>query len=104
MQIPFKVVSRHPDRNSIEYLDMPEQMKEQNLIINTTPLGMFPGKKYCPDIPYEVLTSGDILFDLIYNPAETLFLKLGRDAGCKTKNGLEMLQMQAEKSWEIWNS
>ena len=65
---------------------------------------MFPNEKYCPDIPYEVLTLDDILFDLIYNPAETLFLKTGKGFGCKTKNGLEMLELQAEKSWEIWNS
>lgn len=104
LQIPFTVVSRNPDENSITYFDMANHMKERNLIINTTPLGMYPDEKHCPDIPYELLTPNDILFDLIYNPSETLFLKLGRDWGCKTKNGLEMLQLQAEKSWEIWNS
>jgi shikimate dehydrogenase len=78
-------------------------MNESKIIINTTPLGMFPYIGSCPMIPYERLTASHFLFDLIYNPEETLFLKKGREAHAKTKNGLEMLKLQAEKSWEIWN-
>jgi shikimate dehydrogenase len=78
-------------------------MKEYLLIINTTPVGMFPKADAAPKIPYQSLTPKHFLFDLIYNPTETLFLKNGKEKGAKTKNGLEMLELQAEKSWEIWN-
>jgi shikimate 5-dehydrogenase len=74
------------------------------IIINCTPLGMFPNVDECPPLPFEYLTPSHLLFDLIYNPNETLFLQKGKSQGAKTKNGLEMLQLQAEKSWEIWNS
>jgi shikimate dehydrogenase len=74
------------------------------LIINTTPLGMFPNVNDCPDIPYEFLTSKHLLYDLTYNPEESLFLKKGKEKGAQIKNGLEMLHLQAEKAWEIWNS
>ena len=79
-------------------------MKSENLFINTTPLGMFPDVSSAPEIPYELLSENNFLFDLVYNPEETEFLKLGKLRGTKTKNGLEMLQLQAKKSWEIWNS
>ncbi len=104
LQIPFKVVSRKTFAHTIAYSNIATYMKEQNLFVNTTPLGMYPDETQCPEIPYNKLTANDILFDLIYNPAETLFLKFGRNAGCKTQNGAEMLQLQAEKSWDIWNA
>ncbi|HYH55260.1 MAG TPA: shikimate dehydrogenase, partial [Anseongella sp.] len=74
------------------------------LIINCTPLGPWPDVDQCPGIPYAELSERNLLFDLVYNPEETLFLKKGRERGAVTKNGLEMLRLQAEKSWEIWTS
>jgi len=73
-------------------------------IINTTPVGMFPNVNECPGIPYECLSSQHLVYDLIYNPEETLFLKKAKEQGATTINGLSMLHLQAEKSWEIWNS
>ncbi|MBN2614463.1 MAG: shikimate dehydrogenase [Bacteroidales bacterium] len=81
----------------------PKLMQEYELIINTTPLGMHPNEDTYPDILYDKLTENHILFDLVYNPEETLFLKKGKEKGAKTKNGLEMLYVQAEESWKIWN-
>lgn len=74
------------------------------LIVNTTPLGMFPDTDEFPPVPYEGLSDRHFLYDLIYNPAETIFLRKGREKGAQTGNGLLMLQLQAEKSWMIWNS
>ena len=74
------------------------------MIVNTTPLGMYPHMDECPDIPYRVLSKNHICYDLIYNPDETLFLKNAREQGAVTKNGLEMLLLQAFKSYEIWNN
>ncbi len=102
--LPFVKVSREAKQNCIRYEEIAMRMKEANLFINTTPVGMFPNQNDCPNIPYEKLSSKDFLFDLIYNPAETEFLKHGKLQGARTKGGLEMLQLQAEKSWEIWNS
>ncbi len=79
-------------------------MKEYLIIINATPLVTFPKVDTCPDIPYQSITSDHVLFDLVYNPEETLFLKKGKAQGAKTKNGLEMLHLQALKAWDIWNS
>ena len=102
LNIAHKTVSRN---GLFNYLDISIQDIEFNtLIINTTPLGMSPEIKNYPKIPYEGLTEKHLLFDLIYNPSETLFLKYGRAYKCLTKNGLEMLQIQAEVSWNIWNS
>ena len=81
-----------------------EVMNEHLIIVNATPLGTFPQVNTCPDIPYPLITGDHILYDLVYNPAETLFLKNGQKQGAKTKNGLEMLHLQALRSWEIWNS
>ncbi len=72
-------------------------------IINTTPVGTFPNVMECPKIPYDCITSQHMVYDLIYNPEETLFLKKAKERGATTINGLSMLQLQAEKSWEIWN-
>ncbi len=79
-------------------------LKEHLIIINATPLGTFPKVDICPSIPYESITADHVLFDLVYNPEQTLFLKKGHEQGAVTKNGLEMLHLQAIKAWEIWNS
>lgn len=91
--------------NEIRYSDITKELiGECLLIINATPLGTFPKVDTCPDIPYEFITSKHVLFDLVYNPEETLFLKKGKEQGANGKNGLQMLHLQAEKAWEIWNS
>lgn len=81
----------------------PEIMKEYTVIVNCTPVGMYPNESNCPDIPYELLNANHLLYDLIYNPDQTLFLKKGAEQGAATKNGLEMLLLQAFAAWEIWN-
>ena len=105
LNIDFRHVSRTPeDENTLSYEQLNEDIiSEHKLIINTTPLGMYPKTDACPDIPYEALTPGHLLYDLVYNPEETLFLKKGKEKGAKTKNGLEMLHLQAEEAWRIWN-
>jgi len=81
----------------------PEVMDEYKVIINCTPVGMYPLVDNCPNIPYELLTPQHLLYDLLYNPDETLFMKKGAEQGAVVKNGLEMLLLQAFASWEIWN-
>jgi shikimate dehydrogenase len=78
-------------------------MTHHQLIINTTPLGMSPNPDACPNIPYELISREHYLFDLIYNPVKTLFLQHGERQGANINNGLEMLKLQADRSWEIWN-
>ena len=105
LDISYKLVSGRAIGKQLKYKQITsEVMKERLLIINTTPLGTAPNIEECPDIPYELLTSKHLLYDLVYNPAETEFLKRGKEQGSGIKNGLEMLELQAEKSWEIWNS
>ncbi|WP_411274593.1 shikimate dehydrogenase family protein [Daejeonella sp.] len=105
LNISYRLVSRSAIGKQLSYKQLTtDVMKERLLIINTTPLGTAPTIEECPVIPYEMLTSGHLLYDLVYNPAETEFLKRGREKGASIKNGLEMLHLQAEKSWEIWNS
>ncbi len=105
LNIDFIFVSRNPTDNQISYNDLTsEVIKKHQLIINCTPLGTHPNVENCPEIPYEFLTASHFLYDLIYNPSETEFLKRGKRQGAIIKNGLEMLELQAEKSWEIWNS
>ena len=88
----------------IRYSEINDQLlKKYLIIIHATPIGTFPNVDSCPDIPYESITSDHVLFDLVYNPEETLFLKKGKAQGAKTKNGLEMLHLQAIRAWEIWN-
>lgn len=82
----------------------PEIISQYQIIVNCTPCGMFPHTEECPSLPYDVLTSEHLLYDLIYNPEETLFLKKGREQGAVIKNGLEMLHLQALASWKFWNS
>ena len=105
LDINFDIVSRSLHANStLCYKDLGEQvMKESLLIINTTPLGMYPQTDQYPDIPYEFITDKHLLYDLIYNPAKTLFLEKGEERGATIKNGEEMLVLQAEESWRIWN-
>ena len=79
-------------------------IKNHHIIINCTPIGTFPDLNACPDIPYDGLTDRHILYDLIYNPEETKFLNIGNSKNCTIINGKRMLEIQAEKSWEIWNS
>ena len=102
LNISFKIVAR---KDSFKYSDISTQDIDCNkIIINTTPLGMFPNTESYPKIPYKKLTEKHLLFDLIYNPSDTLFLKYGREQKSQIKNGLEMLQIQAEASWNIWNN
>jgi shikimate dehydrogenase len=87
------------------YSDITDNILMDNqLIVNSTPLGMFPNIDTKPDINYKVLNKNHILFDLVYNPELTAFLKMGNDQGCTTISGLRMLHLQAEKTWEIWNN
>lgn len=91
--------------NEIGYHQLDETlMKEFLIIVNATPLGTFPKTDTCPDIPYPFISADHVLYDLVYNPEETLFMKKGKAQGAQTKNGLEMLHLQALKSWEIWNA
>ncbi len=96
-------VSRTPKEHCITYQDVtPELLESYTVIVNTTPLGMFPNVDACPDIPYDALTPKHLLYDLLYNPDETLFMKKGKEHGAVVKNGLEMLLLQAFAAWEIW--
>ncbi len=78
-------------------------MKDFTVIVNASPVGTFPNVDECPQIPYSLITSQHLLYDLVYNPDETLFLKNGKRQGAATKNGREMLELQALESWQIWN-
>jgi shikimate dehydrogenase len=103
--IGYNIVSRKlHDGSSLQYemLDA-RHMDEHPVIINTTPLGMFPDVDVCPPIPYEHITAAHYLFDLVYNPPLTAFLKKGAEMGAVVKNGYDMLEIQAEESWKIWN-
>lgn len=106
MGICCNYVSRNPVKSDeISYNDLNEWViKSHLLIINTTPVGNFPNINDFPSIPYEFLTENHLLYDLTYNPVETAFLKKGKLAGSQIINGQSMLEIQAEKSWEIWNS
>lgn len=98
------LISRKPGRNLLAYGDIDSKLLDSHkLVINCTPVGMFPQQQHCPAIPYDSLTKNNILFDLIYNPIDTQFLQKGKLRGALTINGLEMLKMQAEDSWKIWN-
>ncbi|MGL4412157.1 MAG: shikimate dehydrogenase family protein [Bacteroidales bacterium] len=97
-------VSRFPQEGEINYQQITKELlQEYTVIVNTTPLGMYPKVDAAPSIPYEYLCDDHLLYDLLYNPSETKFLQLGKARGAKTVNGLEMLLLQAEASWEIWN-
>ncbi|TAJ54650.1 MAG: shikimate dehydrogenase [Chitinophagaceae bacterium] len=103
--ISVQYVSRVTSGNAIAYEQVDEKiLATHHLLINTTPLGMYPNLTECPDLPYRFLTPQHHLYDLIYNPAETQFLANGKAQGATTQNGQEMLILQAEESWRIWNS
>lgn len=103
--IAYTSASRNPAENELPYTAItPEVLQAYPLIINTTPLGMAPDTEHAPAIPYKALTTGHFLYDLVYNPEETLFLRKGRAAGAKTMNGLPMLYAQAEAAWKIWDN
>ncbi len=101
--IYYQFVSRKKKKDCLTYESLTAaKLKDYQLVINTTPLGMSPNYETCPDLPYEATSDQHYFYDLVYNPAETLFLKKGAQQGASTKNGLEMLILQAEKSWRIW--
>lgn len=103
--ISYRVVVRKHAENTIHYDEVTaEILDEYKLLINTTPLGMSPNLESSPPIPYQHLTSQHLAYDLVYNPEETLFLTKAKAQGAQIKNGLEMLYLQAERSWYIWNA
>lgn len=105
MGIKFKYVSRKPKKGQFGYTDLNEGvLKKYTVMVNCTPQGTFPNIADKPDIPYQFITKKHLLFDLIYNPEKTAFLLEGEKQGASICNGLRMLELQAEKSWEIWNS
>lgn len=102
--IAYCFVSRFATKNALSYeMLSPKVIAEYKLIVNCSPLGTFPKVDACPNIPYQLLTADHFLYDLVYNPDVTLFLKKGEEQGAKIHNGLKMLHLQAEKSWKIWN-
>lgn len=103
--INFKYVSRKKNNLNLSYSDLNKSIiQESTVIINCSPVGMYPSVDKAPEIPYDGITDRHLLYDLVYNPAETLFLRKGKEKGAQTKNGLEMLYLQAEKSWQIWQT
>ena len=104
--IPFTMVSRRASIEAISYGDLKNSnlITENKLVVNTTPLGMAPNLDRYPDIPYKQIGKNHYVYDLIYNPSETMLLKKAGENGATIKNGLEMLELQAGKSWEIWTS
>ena len=102
LNIEYKIVSR---KSSFDYSDISSKsIGYYDIIINTTPLGTYPEIADFPQIPYKELNENHLLFDVIYNPTESAFLRFGKIRNCSIKNGLEMLEIQAESSWNIWNS
>lgn len=102
--LTVKIVSRTPKADMLTYDEVtPNVIKEYNVIVNCTPVGMYPHADECPILPYEAMDNRTLLYDLIYNPDETLFLQKGKAMGATVKNGLEMLLLQAFASWEFWN-
>lgn len=107
MGIPFQLVSREKKKDTITYEELNKEhslITDSHLIVNTTPLGMHPNTDAIPPLAYEYITKQHYVYDLIYNPARTMFLQKAEMRGATIRNGLEMLHLQAEKSWEIWNS
>jgi len=100
-----KTVSRRAGAGDLTYAELDETgIGDFDLIVNATPIGMYPGVNIAPPLNYSTLRASTILYDLVYNPTETLFLKHGAENGCETINGLRMLHLQAEKGWQIWLS
>ena len=97
-------VSRYERPGTIQYQSItPEVIKEYNVIVNCTPIGMYPKTDFCPELPYEAMDNHTVLYDLIYNPDQTLFMRRGAEYGADVKNGLEMLLLQAFVSWDFWH-
>lgn len=104
LNISYLFVSRQVQEGAISYTDITaELMQEYTILINTTPLGTFPNTEQYPSIPYQYISKNHIAFDLIYNPKQTAFLRQAEQQGAITKNGYEMLVLQAEKAWKLWN-
>jgi shikimate dehydrogenase len=104
LNIVFSIVSRTPEENEIGYDDIDQELLEEfTIIINCTPVGMTPDTDAAPEIPYKFLGSRHYCYDLIYTPAETKFLRLAKSYGAAIMNGYEMLVIQAEENWKIWN-
>ncbi len=105
LNIEYKYISRNNNVESFLYSDLNQEIiEEYNIIVNCTPLGTFPNISDSPKIPYQFINETHLLYDLIYNPNETQFLKEGKKRGAIIKNGMEMLKLQAEKSWKIWDT
>jgi shikimate dehydrogenase len=103
--IGYRFVSRKTSNENLPYKDVDGPLLQSHtLLINTTPMGMYPKTDECPPLPYETLTARHYLFDLVYNPERTLFLRKGEERGAIVENGYEMLILQAEESWRIWNA
>lgn len=102
LQIEAKIVSRTPTTEQVSYSDLKERLKNYQIVINTTPLGTYPNIETRPPLPYQELTAKHLCYDLVYNPAETVFLNLATQARASVKNGYEMLEIQAEEGWQIW--
>lgn len=103
--ISHNIVSRDAAKGDLTYAGLSTEVLESHtLLVNTTPLGTYPNVGAYPPVPYDHLTDRHLLYDLVYNPAETRFLKFGAERGAATHNGYRMLELQAERSWEIWNS
>ncbi len=103
--IQYRFVSRSPKDNNLSYSDLNREIIENHtVIVNCTPLGTYPKIEEKPEIPYDFINENHLLFDLIYNPEKTAFLKAGEQRGAAICNGYNMLRLQAEKAWEIWNS
>ena len=104
LRIPYRKVSRDKTEGVLSYEDLTDEtIAHCKLIINTTPVGMYPNVDEAPPLPYNSIGEQHLLYDLIYNPGETKFLTLGKEKGAVIKNGFEMLQLQADAGWEIWS-
>lgn len=102
--LAYKIVSRNPEKDQLSYADITQEvMQEYTVVINCTPLGTSPNVEQCPELNYDYFTDKHLAFDLIYNPAETTFLRKAKQQGASIQNGHQMLVYQAEKAWQIWN-
>lgn len=105
LDIDYRFVSRKPEKDQFSYQDLNEDiLNKYSLIINCTPLGTYPKVEQSPEIPFQYISANHLVFDLIYNPSETSLMRSAKENGAQTMNGLEMLKLQAEKAWSIWNS
>lgn len=104
LQVPYRSVSRTKSAATVTYDELPHLVQAYRLLINCSPVGTYPHTNEAPTLPYEQLTDRHLLYDLVYNPAETLFMKRGAERGAATHNGLRMLELQAEKAWDIWQN